>query len=150
MTKEEWSIPTWYFMHGFAEKINSEFYKNNYVNCWILVYKNICNNLPCPICRYHASNYIKNIKHSDINTKEKLINYIYEFHNDVNIKLGKNIYPKHKLNIYKNLILHAAFNKMYKNITKSYYGSKVFGGWRRRKGLVITLNYLKKIWENIN
>ena len=30
MTKEQWSVPTWFFFHGFAARIDEQFYKNNY------------------------------------------------------------------------------------------------------------------------
>ena len=59
MGKEIWSVPTWYFFHGLAARIDKDFYKNNYMKIWINVYQNICLNLPCPMCKRHATNYIK-------------------------------------------------------------------------------------------
>jgi hypothetical protein len=149
MTKEQWSIPTWYFMHGFAEKIDSEFYKNNYKECWMNIYVKICNNLPCPICQKHASHYISNTKIYNINTKERLKKYLYNFHNAVNHRLGKKTFEYSKLNKYKNIKLHKTFRLMYTNITMEYYGVKIFNGWRRKKGMVSTLTYMKNIWKYI-
>ncbi len=44
--------------------------------------------LPCPQCSTHAKAYVE--KHEpDVSCKEKLINYIVQFHNFVNISLKK-------------------------------------------------------------
>lgn len=47
--------------------------------------------LPCPSCSMHAREYIK--KHvPDVSSREALIAYIVEFHNYVNVSLGKTTY----------------------------------------------------------
>ena len=45
--KSRWSIPTWYLFHGIAEKIDEQYYKENYFKVFQL-FIIICNNLPCP------------------------------------------------------------------------------------------------------
>jgi len=47
--------------------------------------------LPCPQCSMHAKLYVE--KHPpNVSTKESLIKYIVEFHNYVNVSLGKSTY----------------------------------------------------------
>jgi hypothetical protein len=145
MTKKMWSRPTWFFFHGFAEKINENFYNNNYVLCWKYIIQNICENLPCPICKRHATEYVRFIKHSDINTKEKLKLYLFKFHNDVNKSLSKPIYSYQDLHKYKQILIRRTFNVMYKKITMDYYGGKSFSGWTRKKNMQKTLNFMTKI-----
>jgi hypothetical protein len=150
MTKEEWSIPTWFFFHGFAARINEEFYANNYIDCWNKIIKNICNSLPCPVCKYHANLYISNINYNEINTKDKLKRYLFTFHNKVNKRLNKNNFEYSNLEIYKRLKMSRVYTLMHNAIIKEYYGSKVLNSWYRRKNMSITLNYLLKIWKNID
>ena len=69
MTKSMWSVPCWYFFHGFAARIDENFYKENYIQIWKEIYRNMCYNLPCSICKGHATRYISNVRLSDINTK---------------------------------------------------------------------------------
>ena len=66
-----WAPPTWYFFHTFAEKINTQFYRHNVSHCFNII-RQICYNLPCPDCRYHATNYINKIRFQDGSTKENL------------------------------------------------------------------------------
>ena len=70
---KRWGEPTWYFFHTFIEKIGNNFYNNNSEKC-INIYKTICFNLPCPICKEHAMNYIKNYKIDRMVTKELMKN----------------------------------------------------------------------------
>ena len=46
----------------------------------------ICNNLPCPNCATHASEYMKKIYPSSIQTKDDLKNMLFQFHNEVNAR----------------------------------------------------------------
>ena len=103
MGKEIWSVPCWFFFHGFAARINKTFYEKNYMKIWISIYQNICLNLPRPMCRKHAVNYISSSKATDIETKEKLIKYLFNFHNYVNLKLRKPVYSEENLERYKRL-----------------------------------------------
>ena len=59
-TRNKWGPPTWYFLHGFAEKINKEYYESNVLTCFDII-KKICFALPCPICRNHAISYLSNL-----------------------------------------------------------------------------------------
>ena len=87
-TKAYWGTPTWLLFHTLAEKANPEKYKKHYLVVWEFI-KEVCSGLPCPYCKQHAVNYVNSISISSINTKEKLINKLFDFHNDVNVKTGK-------------------------------------------------------------
>lgn len=149
MTKEQWSVPTWYFFHGFAHKINETFYNKNYKECWNKIIVNICNSLPCPICNYHANLYISKVHDYQINTKEKLKNFLWQFHNNVNNRLNKTLYKLEDLDKYRYLRLNKAYIATHNNIVREYYGSKTLNSWRRKKQMNVTYKYLLSIWKYI-
>ena len=147
MGKEIWSVPTWYFFHGLAARIDEDFYKNNYMKVWINVYQNICLNLPCPMCKRHATNYIRKSKQSDIETKEKLIKYLFDFHNFVNNKIGKKQFKFEDMERYNYLklkkcyyLVNASFNRGYSN--------QMFA-WQRKENIKVTTKYLQKVWNHV-
>ena len=148
MTKSVWSVPCWYFFHGFAAKIDDTFYRNNYMAVWKNIYRNMCYNLPCSMCRKHAINYISKVRLDEINTKAKLIDYIYKFHNFVNHRLGKNYYAKEHLVKYKRLKMKRCYSLVHRSFNIQYYG--LFDGWQRKQGINITTKYLTTIWNSIN
>jgi hypothetical protein len=130
MSKEKWSIPTWMFFHGLAEKIDNDYYKTHNKEVFDIV-NIICQNLPCPYCRVNATKYLKKIHINTLKTKEDLKMFFFDFHNHVNKKLGKKIFAKSILNKYKNInIFHA-----YKWFDQKFYGNYIiqhdFNKWRR-------------------
>ena len=66
MSKKRWSVPTWMFFHGIAEKVDETYYKNNYKDIFDII-RTICQNLPCPYCREHATDYCKTLTGNKIN-----------------------------------------------------------------------------------
>tara|TARA_Y100000590_G_scaffold464086_1_gene632569 strand:+ start:1638 stop:2075 length:438 start_codon:yes stop_codon:yes gene_type:complete len=106
----KWAEPTWFFFHCFAEKINPIFFLNNKKICLKIICE-ICDNLPCPMCKNHANLYIRNNNINNIRNKNDLIKYLYVFHNYVNIKTGKkkvdiNILEKYKNGIFINISIY--------------------------------------------
>lgn len=97
-----WANPTWFFLHGMAEKVDEEFYNKNYRACLGIV-KQICNILPCPICRKEAIQYIKNIRPHHVKDKESFKKMLFVFHNKVNARLRKRRFLYKDLEKYKNL-----------------------------------------------
>lgn len=83
-----WGPPIWYFFHTIAHKIKESSFlplKND-----ILMHiVQICNNLPCPTCSKHASQYLESVDMKKINSKQDLKLMLFQFHNVVNKKLGK-------------------------------------------------------------
>jgi hypothetical protein len=89
MTKN-WGPSIWYFFHSLAEKISDEGYlilKKEVCN----IISHVCFHLPCIECTKHAKEYIgkHGLNPNILNTKEKLKEYLFTFHNAVNSRLGK-------------------------------------------------------------
>ena len=94
-----WSSPVWLFFHTFAQKINKDFFKKKRIQC-LQIIAQICSvYLPCPMCRRHATAYIR--KHlTNIKTKADLILFFFNFHNSVNQRIHKPIFKFENLKIY--------------------------------------------------
>ena len=82
-SKMPWGKPTWFMLHTLAEKIKPEHFQQLRVEIFNII-KRICNNLPCPDCTTHATNYINGINFDNIHTKEQLKIMLFQFHNSVN------------------------------------------------------------------
>ena len=53
-----WAIYTWMLFHTLIEKTDDVFYTNKYREIFNLII-NVCNELPCIICRQHAKKLFK-------------------------------------------------------------------------------------------
>ena len=94
--KMKWGEPTWYLFHTLAHKIKEEQF--SYLKLEILnIITTICNNLPCPNCANHATEYMRKLNYNSIRTKQDLKNFLYQFHNEVNAKKGFAIFPYEEL-----------------------------------------------------
>jgi hypothetical protein len=106
-----WGAPFWFFFHTLAEKLKPElFYENRGAIFGII--REICNNLPCPKCTSHATQYLNNINFNAIQTREDFIIMLYEFHNSVNKRKNLPIFPyselqpKYEKAIFINIVNH--------------------------------------------
>lgn len=85
MSKKKWGPLLWNIIHILSNKynrnINNDIFK-------LLFQREITNIIPCKICKKHYNNFIKN---NNIFSNNFELN-IYEFHNDVNIRLEKSKY----------------------------------------------------------
>ena len=115
-----WGPPTWNFLHTFANKISDEFFQSNHVKIVNMIV-NLFYCLPCRICSSHSIKYIKTINLNNIRIKQQLIDFLFNFHNNVNSKLNKPIYNENDLQIYSTYQLHNVFNKF------SYYIQRIRG-----------------------
>ena len=88
LTKEKWGNATWYLFHTLAFKLNNNDNQELF-NEFIGFIKIMCHELPCPECSYHAKTYINKNNIHNLKTKDELIKYLNEFHNEVNRNLGK-------------------------------------------------------------
>lgn len=98
-----WGPITWNLLHTIAEKIYCDrftYCKNDIIHIIILIIQNI----PCPICRDHANIYIKKHNINLCNSRNDLINYIFNFHNEAS-RYAKN-------EVFSNTVLmkYNAFN----------------------------------------
>ena len=72
----------------------------------------LCTILPCPICTDHAIKYLSKINKNNINTRDKLINLFFNFHNNVNNKLRKKQFTKEKyIELYSSNKLFDILNR---------------------------------------
>lgn len=131
-TRKSWGNATWLMFHSVAAKINKEWYAKNPKYVWDFINK-CCSNLPCPFCREHAVNYIKNIKMYEINTKDKLIRCLFDFHNSVNSRGNIPLYKWDEIRTYENANIRNIFRNFEINFFKMYYNHKEFNGWVRNK-----------------
>ena len=114
-----WGNATWNLLHTICEKIyEDKFYiaKNDLFTMINL----ICLSVPCPICREHATNYLKANNIEKCNTKEELKLYVYNLHNNASINAKNNLFDTSILEQYKNF----SFIKVYNNYTKVYNANK--------------------------
>ena len=117
-----WGEPTWFFLHTTAEKVKNESFGIVRFELLKHIY-NICTNLPCPYCSAHAKIYLNSINFNSISTKEELKLMLFTFHNVVNVKKHRPLFPIGDLdakysrantrNIFKYFIVH--FNDTYRS-----------------------------------
>jgi hypothetical protein len=147
MSKASWSIPTWFFFHGFAEKVDETYYNNNFKRCFEIIRK-ICNNLPCETCRLHAVEKMNKTHDHMINTKEKLKMYLFNFHNDVSKRVGKQTYDKTILHKYKSYVPLKGYLYFTRCFFKKYF-SLQFNQWKRDLLLKDLNKEMLEIWHNL-
>ena len=56
---KEWGPICWIFLHTIVEKIKPKSFDSKKEILFQII-SDICNNLPCPNCRKHSSNYLNN------------------------------------------------------------------------------------------
>jgi len=116
VSKEIWGNNVWNLFHTIAHKIKEErfeFHKNNI----IYILENICNTLPCPECSKDASDMLKKVNFSQINTKNDFKLLIFNFHNAINVKLSKPLFDFNELD---NRYSKANIDILYNNINIIY------------------------------
>jgi len=92
----KWGAPTWFLLHTLAEKVKDDSFNNIKLQLFEVI-KNICSNLPCPKCSAHAIEYFKKINFNAINTKQDLKIMLFQFHNEVNLRKGFNLFSESEL-----------------------------------------------------
>jgi len=88
---EVWGPPIWLFFHTITAKVKDDLDINVYKGLFRII-KTICKNLPCPTCSTDATQFLSKINEDVINSKQKLINNMYIFHNYVNKKNKKKLF----------------------------------------------------------
>jgi hypothetical protein len=136
-----WGTPTWLFFHSLAEQMTDECYEKNKVEiCDIL--KTICNHLPCNECRIHATQYTKyTLNPNNVPDKKSLKEYFFNFHNSVNVRLGKGLF--NNFNQYKN----ARLENIFKNFSIAYTGKSITRNFNEQ---FIRKNIIKKVENFLN
>ena len=82
-----WGEPTWLFLHTLAEKVREERFAELRAPMLNMLYM-VCTNLPCPTCAEHAKGYMDGLNFGAIQSKQKLKEFFWNFHNMLNAKKG--------------------------------------------------------------
>lgn len=148
MSYLEWGNITWKFFHTLAEKIDeTKFHEIR--DSTISIILEVCENLPCPICKNDAANILKYAYIKNIKTKKHLVEFLRQFHNLVNMKLDKKTYSADEINImYKDVNLRdvvSNFRHIY--MKKKNFNLKLINNNFHKKifieSLLIKLNNIK-------
>ena len=107
---KEWGPPTWTFFHSMAEQIIEERFSTVKKPLFGLI-KNICAFLPCPECSKHATLFFHRVNLDKIQRKSDFRILFYIFHNMVNKRLKRPMFPVHALKQYTNTNVFHALNR---------------------------------------
>ena len=95
MNKNIWGPSGWLFMHSISFQYPenpTEEDKNNYK----VFFESLKNTIPCPKCREHYSENLKQ-KPIQLNSRDELIQWVIDIHNEVNKKNSKKIYSRQEV-----------------------------------------------------
>jgi len=113
VAKEIWGNLCWYLFHSSAYRLKED--RIDLIPNLIYIFINICHNLPCPDCREHSKIILSRVNFRQIKTKESLVKFLFEYHNNVNKKLKK---PEFSRKDHDNLYKRAKLG----NILKKWNG----------------------------
>ena len=147
MSNVYWGQPTWVFFHTLAEKIKEENFDDEKIKIFNII-ANICNNLPCPDCKLHASMYIKKNKLTNIKSKHDLKKYFFTFHNEVNRRIKVEEKKIEYLEVYKTNNLKDIFINFVKQFSKPVYNNRLMMDSLNRN--LIMKEVIKYFQENLN
>ena len=127
-TRSYWGTAVWFLFHTISCRIDANFYASNYMYIWGFI-KKICHTLPCPLCQKHASEYVDKISNNQINTKDRLKTVLFNFHNSVNSRTGKQVVGTNVLNKYNRANIKQIFDLFEARFFYSYIGRRHFDDW---------------------
>lgn len=95
---EKWGPATWTLFHTLAEHLKEESYREV---AWPLFeqIKRTCGILPCPDCTQHAVAFTASVRPHQIATKHDFKSMLYVFHNMVNRRKRKALFPFAQLSV---------------------------------------------------
>jgi hypothetical protein len=103
MRKSEWGPITWKLIHCISIKANPNLSQEQFNELKNIISR-IVSNLPCPYCTSHAIDYLSRTNYKSIRNINDLTLYLFNFHNNVNIRLNKPIITFEEHNtIYTNI-----------------------------------------------
>jgi len=139
MSPKEWGPPTWILFHSLVHKMKDEKFSEIGLQIFDNI-KRICKYLPCPECSEHSSMMLSKIKFTHIKSKQEFINLIYLFHNMVNKRKNKPMYPVLEIGKYDTINLINVFNN-FVNVYKTKNNMKLLTDNTQRQ---YTIKYLKE------
>ena len=150
MSKKEWGNATWYLFHTLAEKLKPEF-NDNVLELYSQIVQ-ICANLPCPDCLTHAMKALNSVNSKNIKTREDLIKIIWQFHNNVNIRINKQTITFEECSeLYKRANLRNVVNN-FLHVMNKRYGTKraMLYSLHRNKCITKFTDYIKTNCNKFN
>lgn len=105
-----WGPPMWTFFHVLAAKVKEDKYVQ-FIQSWHPMMIKICGLLPCPECSQHATQFLSRVHLKDIPSKQHYINMLHAFHNSVNKRKAKIMYPHTHLDKYKAMDIAICFRQ---------------------------------------
>ena len=148
MTKT-WGPKIWYFFHIFSQQINENFFLHNRKKCLKLL-SSICEFLPCPECSSHATKYLKEHNFYSINSKNKLILFFFRFHNSVNQRLNKPIFPFKDLENYKRGKLIKISNVIHQQLIKPLHNDNFILSMYKEKSIIEMTKFIQRNHKYFN
>lgn len=148
VSKKEWGTAVWYLFHTLAYKLNND----GHVNLLMKQIFNISNNLPCVECSNHANSILKTVNYKNIDTREKLIKLMLDFHNILNKRLGT---PEFTMEQNNELYSRANTRKMIESyiiiIKHNNYSEKgMMHSFKRRQCLNEFIKYINENRSNFS
>ena len=141
--KNNWGQFTWTLFHTLIELIPNERYKTLGPIIFSVI-KNMCSILPCPDCSAHAMDYLKFVTIKQLPTKEHLKQFMYHFHNNINITNRKPIFPYINMDKYKQGNLYVIFKNVEILYNKNYGNPRMMVNSMRRKKILQNLHTIIK------
>lgn len=86
----EWGNITWVMLHSLSANIKEVEFEKNKKEILNFIYL-VIEILPCRICSKHGIIYLNENNFFNIINKEELVNFIFIFHNNTNMRLNKPI-----------------------------------------------------------
>tara|TARA_Y100000589_G_scaffold60075_1_gene50772 strand:- start:546 stop:1100 length:555 start_codon:yes stop_codon:yes gene_type:complete len=148
-TRSFWGTAVWYFFHTISCRINENFYNSNYEYIWGFI-KKICHTLPCPYCQEHARKYISKISINQVRTKNQLKNVLFNFHNNVNSRIGKRVENISILDKYNRANIKKIFDLFENRFFHSYIGRRQFDDWIKNEVKSEYYSFYNKVRTNFN
>ena len=129
--------PTWTLFHTIPERLSNENFVKNKTSIIQLI-TTICNNLPCPSCSQHATQYMRNVNFNAIHTTEDLKKMLYIFHNNVNERKKYAEFSYDDLtNKYSNLDFNQVVNNFMFHFQKKIYAMNLIAQQISRQKKVV-------------
>jgi len=139
-----WGEPTWLLFHTLAEKIKEDEFPKLRKELLDNIMK-ICNNLPCPTCAQHATQYMNSVNFNNIQSKEQLKLFLFAFHNEVNRRKDYEKFNINDLSKYNNAVtVNVVRNFFYHFSKRSYNVRMAVDNMHRQKMLKDLQPWLEK------
>lgn len=113
-----WANAYWNFFHIFSYNINETKLNDKHIKLIIVFINTLVSLIPCDLCKIDTTQYFENKRFRRLKTKKEFVFFFYEFHNYVNKKTRKNIFPIKILNKYNNRSIIEPLNIINKHIYK--------------------------------